>query len=101
MASKNRGNSTTIGQRVRAARLRALLSQRQVAIRAGLTQAVVSRIERGETRDPGVLMISAIARVLGLTIEDLIAGTAWSRTIAPESSLATGSGHGTMRREVP
>jgi len=63
----------TIGQRVHAARLAAGLSQGQLAQRAGVAQAAISRIERGETREPGVLIMAGIARALDTSIDDLIA----------------------------
>jgi transcriptional regulator with XRE-family HTH domain len=64
---------TTIGQRVHAARIAAGLSQGQLAERAGVAQAAISRIERGETREPGVLIMAGIARALELTIDELVA----------------------------
>ena len=62
----------TIGQRVHAARVAAGLSQGQLAERAGVAQAAISRIERGETREPGVLIMAGIARALDTSIEELV-----------------------------
>jgi transcriptional regulator with XRE-family HTH domain len=63
----------TIGQRVRAARIAAGLSQGQVAERSGVAQPAISRIERGETREPGVLIMAGIARALDVTVDELVA----------------------------
>ena len=63
----------TIGQRVRAARVAAGLSQGQVAERVGVAQAAISRIERDETREPGVLIMAGIARALEITVDELVA----------------------------
>ena len=63
----------TIGQRVHAARIAAGLSQGQLAERVGVAQAAISRIERGETREPGVLIMAGIARALDTSIDELVA----------------------------
>ncbi len=75
----------TIGQRVRAARVAATLSQAQLAQRVGVAQAAISRIERDETRDPGVLIVAGIARALDLSLDELVEGNALAR--APRPSL--------------
>ncbi|MFV1986065.1 MAG: multiprotein-bridging factor 1 family protein [Gemmatimonadota bacterium] len=54
-------NETNAGRLVRTARLRAGLSQRELARRAATAQSVVARIERGQT-DPGW---STLGRLLG------------------------------------
>jgi transcriptional regulator with XRE-family HTH domain len=51
-----------------------VLSQSQLAQRVGVAQAAISRIERDQTHDPGVLIVAAIALALGLSLEDLLAG---------------------------
>lgn len=51
-----------------------MLSQSQLAQRVGVAQAAISRIERDQTHDPGVLIVAAIALALGLSLEDLLAG---------------------------
>ena len=75
----------TIGQRVRAARVAATLSQAQLAQRVGVAQAAISRIERDETRDPGVLIVAGIARALDLSLDELVEGNVLAR--APRPSL--------------
>ena len=68
------GTAPTIGDQVRAARQTAALSQAQLAQSSGVAQAAISRIERNQTHDPGVLTVAAIARTLGLSLDDLVAG---------------------------
>jgi DNA-binding XRE family transcriptional regulator len=58
---------------LRDARLRKLLTQRQLAERAGVTQATIVRIERGEPAYPSTLR--KLARALGVepeTFSDLV-----------------------------
>lgn len=63
------GSHATVGQRVRAARAVLGWSQALLAERAGLDQARVSRIERGEQPPPGVA--ESLATALGLGPEEL------------------------------
>ncbi|HEV3089066.1 MAG TPA: helix-turn-helix transcriptional regulator [Candidatus Elarobacter sp.] len=70
----------TIGQRIHAARIAVGLSQGQVAERVGIAQAAISRIERDETHDPGVLIVAGIARALGITVDELVKGNVRKRT---------------------
>lgn len=49
------------------------LTQAYVARQAGITQAMLCWIERG-TRNPTLQVGMAIAKVLGCTVEDLLAG---------------------------
>ncbi len=64
----------SLGKRVQAARLAAGLSQGQLAERAGIAQAAISRIERGETVEPGVFVVAALARALDTTMDELVSG---------------------------
>lgn len=48
------------------------LSQTELARRAGIRQGVLSYIESGRTKHPRVDTLTAIARVLGVTVEDLM-----------------------------
>jgi transcriptional regulator with XRE-family HTH domain len=49
------------------------LTQRQLAIQAGLDPSYVSRIIRGLT-EPGLVTIAALAEVFGLTPSELLEG---------------------------
>ncbi|HWT04185.1 MAG TPA: helix-turn-helix transcriptional regulator [Xanthomonadales bacterium] len=74
-----------IGERIRAARGAANLSQADLALRVGVAQAAISRIERDETQDPGVLIVAGIAKALGVSLDQLVEGNATRR--APRKSL--------------
>ena len=71
---------TTFGRRIRAARLAADLTQTQLAKRAGIAQAALSRIERDETYDPGLLVMAGLAESLGLSVDTLLEGHDLPRT---------------------
>lgn len=51
------------------------LSQTQLAELSGLPQSQVSRLESGQTADPSLSMIAAIARALDLSIDKLISAS--------------------------
>ena len=55
----------------RRARMRALLTQRELAARAGLTQATVQRIESGATR-ARISTVRRLAAALGVGAEELM-----------------------------
>ena len=61
----------TIGVMVKRARTGAGLTQAQLAIRAGTTQAVIARIEGGKVFTASLELLDRIARALGgrLTVE--------------------------------
>ena len=61
----------TIGVMVKRARTAAGLTQAQLAIRAGTTQAVIARIEGGKVFTASLALLDRIARALGgrLTVE--------------------------------
>lgn len=58
-----------VGERIRIARGK--LSQKEVALRAGLDTGSISRIERGAI-DPTISTLQSIAGALGLTLPDLL-----------------------------
>ena len=61
---------TEIARMVRAARERAGLSQRELAVKANTTQAVVARLELGsDKRMPSLSLISRLLRATGATLE--------------------------------
>ncbi len=61
-----------IGKRIRELREERGLTQREVARRAGLTPSGVGFIEHGQTRKPSVETVMAIARALGVPVEELL-----------------------------
>jgi len=73
-----------VGSAVRAARLRAGVSQVELAERAGTSQPSVARLERGQV-SPTVMTLDRIARALGT---DLVIDF----EPVPGNSLSTGPG---------
>ena len=61
-----------IGKRIRDLREERGLTQREVARRAGLTPSGVGFIEHGQTRNPSAETVVAIARALGVPVEELL-----------------------------
>lgn len=57
---------------IKAARLRAGLTQRELAARAGTTQNAISRWERGLV-DPGLATVAEIVRACGLELRCVLA----------------------------
>jgi transcriptional regulator with XRE-family HTH domain len=49
------------------------LSQRQLAIQAGLDPSYISRIIRGQT-EPGLVTLEALASVFGMTLSEFLEG---------------------------
>lgn len=68
-----KGPIAHLATNVRTIRTERGLTQEQVAIAAGLSLSDVGRIERGE-RDPGVRVLTKLAKGLNTTIEDLVRG---------------------------
>lgn len=60
-----------MGERVKAARLAAKLTQKEVAKALRVSQTTISDIETGASDDPGVLMMAGIAKLLKVTVEEL------------------------------
>jgi transcriptional regulator with XRE-family HTH domain len=61
-----------IGKRIRDLREERGLTQREVARRAGLTPSGVGFIEHGQTRNPSAETVMAVARALGVPVEELM-----------------------------
>src|SRR5215210_3913648 len=61
-----------IGKRIRDLREERGLTQREVARRAGLTPSGVGFIEHGQTRNPSAETVMAVARALGVPVEELL-----------------------------
>lgn len=56
-----------LGARVREARLRRNLTQREVALRSGYGEVSLSELETGQ-REPGAYSLARLARTLGVTV---------------------------------
>jgi len=61
----------TIGQRLRAARDAAGLTQRAVSVAADIDSTYLSSLERDEIPNPGVELMLRLAHALGTTLDDL------------------------------
>jgi transcriptional regulator with XRE-family HTH domain len=64
-----------LGTRIRRLRLEKGLSQDRLAIEAHVDQSGLSKLERGRERRMGPVPLGRIASVLGLDLDDLLAGT--------------------------
>lgn len=71
----------TLPERIRYARGLAGLSARRVAILAGRHPQWLTAVERGVNRAPSAVALSAVARVLGVTVEWLLEGTGGGPTV--------------------
>jgi transcriptional regulator with XRE-family HTH domain len=60
-----------VGDRLRKLRTDAGLTQQELAMRAGLSVSVVAQTEQGVNDDPRLSTLRALARALGVTINDL------------------------------
>ena len=77
-ANANDDVKTTFGQRVRALRKRAGLSQEQLALKCGLDRTYIGGVERGE-RNISIVNIEKIARAMHLSPKDLFEGESDAR----------------------
>jgi transcriptional regulator with XRE-family HTH domain len=62
----------TIGARLKRLRDRKGWSQQELARQCGVTQATISRLERGELQDIQVITARRMAHALGVTIDYLV-----------------------------
>jgi transcriptional regulator with XRE-family HTH domain len=63
---------SAIGQNVKRMRSAAGLTQQALAVAAGLSISAITQIEQGTNEDPRASTLSALARVLGVTVDDLL-----------------------------
>jgi transcriptional regulator with XRE-family HTH domain len=72
-AARSRVLTTKLGHRILSLCEERGLSQRQLAIQAGLDPSYISRIIRGQT-EPGLVTADVIAEVFGLTLGEFLKG---------------------------
>ena len=65
----------SLGERIRAARVRYGMSQAELARRLDVSPTTMNSIEAGRTLDPGVLKVKEIARILGVSMDYLVGFT--------------------------
>lgn len=63
--------SLSLADRLRLLRERARLSQSALADRSGISLSLVSKLEQGQTGNPRVNTLRAIAKVLSVTLDEL------------------------------
>ena len=61
----------SIGNNIRSRRLEMLWSQEELGIRVGVSQEMISQIEKG-TKLPTLLLGAAIANAFGCSVDDLL-----------------------------
>ena len=59
----------TLGARIRKARQRYGMSQTELARRVGISKTAMNQIETGETADPRLSRVRAIADILGVSMD--------------------------------
>lgn len=62
----------SFGNRVRLLREKNHWSQKELSDISGITQATISRIESGKSKELGSFTLRNLARVLGVTMESLL-----------------------------
>jgi len=76
-----------LAARVKQLRAAAGLSQQSLAVAAGLSVSLVSHLEQGSRSDPRISTTTALARALGVTLDDLMVGTTFS-TMSTDGALS-------------
>lgn len=75
-----------IARRLKELRAAAGMSQQSLAVAAGLSVSLASQIERGSRSDPRISTTAALARALGVTLDELMAGGPLLRPLATGTS---------------
>jgi transcriptional regulator with XRE-family HTH domain len=73
----------SLGQAIRTIRLAAGLSQKEVAEAAGIDPSYLSMIESGRRKDPGTRIISRLAQVLEVSLDELAAAAGYLAEVEP------------------
>lgn len=63
-----------IGERIKAFRAEAQLSQQQLASASGLSVSIISKLEQGAISSPGITTLLSIAVALQIDLTDLLEG---------------------------
>lgn len=100
MAKSEDPGARVFGARIRARRRYSNLTLNELAIRAGISRAALSKIERGE-QDTSVSNAMGLSRALGVDVGELLAEP--EVVITPSDAIAAQSAHGpgTRRRDLP
>lgn len=65
-------NDIKIGENFKKYRTKAGLSQEEFAQKAGVKYTTLTKLESGVIKKPSVIVMSKIAKTLGISIEDLL-----------------------------
>ena len=68
----NRQVENLIGKKIKKLRLKNNLTQEKLAIKAGIPYTTLTKIESGVIKKPAVQAIAKIAKVLNISIEELL-----------------------------
>lgn len=100
MAKSEDPGARVFGARVRARRRHSSLTLNELAARAGISRAALSKIERGE-QDTSVSNAMGLSRALGVDVGELLGEP--EVVITPSESILalTSYGPGTWRRDLP
>lgn len=82
---------TTLGARLRHARLEAKLSQEEAGRLAGVSKQAISHIENDRTKNPEAATLEPLSRRLGVSLQWLMTGKGAMSSI-PNSGKTSGSG---------
>lgn len=98
-------NTEDLGARVFGARIRARrklndLTLNELAVRAGISRAALSKIERGE-QDTSVSNAMSLSRALGVDVGELLAAPEVTITRSASILPSNAYGAGTWRRDLP
>lgn len=72
-----------VGRNLRRLRLALGISQEELAYRAGIDRVYMSELERGR-RNPSLLVLTRLAKALGVTLNDLVSAEASAKAL-PEN----------------
>jgi len=61
-----------LGARIKAGRERRSLTQNELATRAGVSRIYIAKLEGGDRQSPSLPVLDRIARVLGVSVADLL-----------------------------
>jgi transcriptional regulator with XRE-family HTH domain len=73
--------AATLGSNLRSQRESAGLTQRALAESVGVSQPAIAQIESGAIRNPTLDVLVALAKVLGVTVNELVRGPAGRGTV--------------------
>lgn len=100
MAKEEDLGARVFGARIRARRRYNDLTLNELAVRAGLSRAALSKIERGE-QDTSVSNAMGLSRALGVDVGELLAAPEVTITRSRTITANTSFGEGTRRRDLP